>query len=246
MTFIDYGAAAWPIRPAFAAAHGRFWKRLAKPGSWWTATERIAIAREVRNAPSCDLCIERKRALSPNAVDGDHDCTTDLPHAAIEAIHRITTDPGRLTRAWFDRVIADGLSVEQYVEIVGTLVAVKSIDSFCRAVDLPLNSFPEPEAGTPTLYRPATATLDDAWVPMIPADANSGAESDLWQTGRTGNVIRAMSLVPDEVRTLGDLSAAHYLANVRVMDPTARSPHLDRQQMELIAARVSALNQCFY
>jgi len=243
---IDYSAAAWPIRDDFAAAHARFWQRLAKAGSWWTAAERIAIAREVRDSPSCSLCVERKRALSPNSVSGEHRRATNLPRAAIEVIHRVTTDPGRLTRAWFDGVIGSELSVEQYVEIIGTLVAIKSIDSFCRAVGLPLNRLPDAEDGVPSGYRPNAAKLEDAWVPMIPADANTGAESDLWTIGRTGNVIRAMSLVPDEVRTLGDLGAAHYLPNAMVMDPTAHSPHLDRQQMELIAARVSALNQCFY
>jgi hypothetical protein len=88
--------------------------------------------------------------------------------------------------------------------------------------------------------------MEDAWVPMIPEHNNGGAEADLWAQGRSGNVIRAMSLVPDEVRTLSDLSAAHYLPNHRVADPVARGEHLDRQQMELIAGRVSALNQCYY
>ena len=55
-----------------------------------------------------------------------------------------------------------------------------------------------------------------------------------------------MSLVPDEVRTLCDLSAVHYLPMVDVIDPSARLEHLDRPQTELIAARVSALNECFY
>ena len=73
-----------------------------------------------------------------------------------------------------------------------------------------------------------------------------GAEADLWPIGRTGNVIRAMSLVPDEVRTLGDLGAVHYLPNVEVRNPEAHPEHLDRPQTELIAARVSALNECFY
>ena len=95
-------------------------------------------------------------------------------------------------------------------------------------------------------YRPETAAPEESWVPMIPADANHGAEEDLWPIGRTGNVIRAMSLVPDEVRTLGDLGAVHYLPNVKVGDPEARPEHVDRPQTELVAARVSASNQCFY
>ena len=59
-------------------------------------------------------------------------------------------------------------------------------------------------------------------------------------------MIRALSLVPDEVRTLKDLSAAHYLPADRVADPRARCENLSRAQMELLAARVSALRECFY
>jgi hypothetical protein len=47
------------------------------------------------------------------------------------------------------------------------------------------------------------------------------------------------------VRTLKDLSAAHYLSPEKMVDLTA-GRSLDRSQMELIAGRVSALNECFY
>jgi hypothetical protein len=82
---------------------------------------------------------------------------------------------------------------------------------------------------------------------MIPADENTRAEADLWGGGRVGNVIRAMSLVPDEVRTLNDLGAVHYVDHHRFLEFGA-SPGgaLSREQMEVIAARVSALNGCFY
>jgi hypothetical protein len=83
-------------------------------------------------------------------------------------------------------------------------------------------------------------------VPMIPADRATGAEADLYGGRAVGNVICAMSLVPDEVRTLHDLSAAHYLPMGQVLDPSASSGTLNRMQMELIAGRVSALRQCFY
>ena len=82
---------------------------------------------------------------------------------------------------------------------------------------------------------------------MISRDGNYPPEDDLWVRGQTGNVIRAMSLVPDEVRTLNDLGAAHYMENRMVRD-VSQSPAraLDRAQIELIAARVSALNECFF
>ncbi len=77
---------------------------------------------------------------------------------------------------------------------------------------------------------------------------NAGTpEEDLWVSGKTGNVVRAMSLVPDEVRTLCELSDAHYLAMPLVRQPGVDAGRaLNRSQIELVAGRVSALNQCFY
>jgi len=243
---MNYDDAPYPIPQRIADAHSRYWQRLAVPGTWWTGAERIAIAREVRRSRTCSLCTARHEALSPNAVDGDHDADSALPADAVEAVHRLTTDPGRLTLRWYEGVTGGKLSAGRYVELLGTVVHVFSIDEFCRALGLELHPLPEPEAGAPSEYHPASAAMEDAWVPMIPASDNSGDEADLWRTGRTGNVIRALSLVPDEVRSLNELSRAHYLPNERVADPTARGEFLDRPQMELIAGRISALNQCYY
>jgi hypothetical protein len=246
MQDISYSAALVPVRDDFAAAHTRFWKRLASPGAWWTGAERVAIAAEVRQAWHCGLCKECKEALTPAAVEGRHDQLGALPEAAVEAIHGVVTDPGRLSRKWFERTLAAGLSAEQYVELIGTLVAVVSIDSFCRGIGVPLHPLPAPQPGGPTYYRPPGAIQEDAWVPMIPSDRATGAEADLYGGKAVGNVLRAMSLVPDEVRTLHDLSAAHYLRMEQVRDPSASAGTLSRMQMELIAGRVSALSQCFY
>jgi hypothetical protein len=246
MQDISYSAAPVPVRDDFAAAHTRFWKRLASPGAWWTGAERVAIAAEVRQAGRCALCKARKAARTPTAVEGQHNHHGALPDAAVEVIHRVVTDPGRLSQKWFKQTLAAELSAEQYVEIIGTLVAMVSIDSFCRGIGVPLHPLPAPQLGAPSHYRPPGAVQEDAWVPMIPVDRATGAEADLYGGTAAGNVIRAMSLVPDEVRTLFDLSAAHYLPMGQVRDPSASAGALTRMQMELIAGRVSALRQCFY
>ena len=128
---------------------------------------------------------------------------------------------------------------------MGVVVGLQSIDNFDRALGLALEPLPTPLPGDPSRYRPASAVQEEAYVPMIPANGNSGDEADLWSS-MTGNVIRAMSLVPDAVRSLKELSAAHYLKLEDVPDPTVRMPGLLRPQVELIAGRVSALNECFY
>ena len=243
---ITYEHAPAPVRAAFAMSHQRYWDRLAAAGTWWTGAERVAIAHEARAARDCPNCRARKAALSPHTVGGSHTSATDLAPGAVEVIHAVMNDAGRLTRTWYAARLADGLIDGQYVEIIGTVVALVSIDQFCRGIGVPEHPLPAPRPGEPSRYRPASAGPDEAWVPMVPTDNAGTPEADLWPAGRTGNVIRAMSLVPDEVRTLSDLSTVHYLPNAHVRDPSASQGCLSRPQMELIAGKVSILNDCFY
>ena len=84
-------------------------------------------------------------------------------------------------------------------------------------------------------------------MPWIPADGAVGDESDLWKPDQTPNVLRALSLAPDEIRTLNDTIAVHYLSTEEIIDLRASGDRvLSRAQMELLASRTSALNQCFY
>ena len=78
-----------------------------------------------------------------------------------------------------------------------------------------------------------------------PADAE-GAEADLYPDLEfVPNIMQALSLVPDEARQLHRSSDAHYVTMQDLSDPNARRD-LDRLQIELVAARVSAMNECFY
>lgn len=242
---VSYAQSPYPVRQDLVDAHQHAWHRLARAGTWWTGAARVAIAAEVRNAARCRACHERKGALSPAAVTAPHDSVAALRPAALDAVHRITSDPARLTKSWFEKTLASGLGDGEYVELVGVVVTVVSIDSFCRGLGVPPHPLPEPAPGEPTRYRPAAAVLEGAWLPTIPASAVGGAEADLWSPGRTGNVIRALSLVPDEVRQLAELGAAHYLPFNRMMDLRAARA-IDRMQIEFLAARVSALRECFY
>ena len=56
---------------------------------------------------------------------------------------------------------------------------------------------------------------------------------------------RALSLVPDLTRVLGRMMRSHYVRIEDMVDPKA-GRDLDRMQLELVASRVSALNECFY
>ena len=241
------------VRDDLRSAHVRYWHRLARAGANWSGAERLAIARETRHAPGCGFCRRLKDSLSPYAVTGEHGVDPEnrnlLPAAAVDAVHRIVNDASRLTRPWYERTLAAGLTDGEYVELVGTVVSVVSVDSFCRGVGAPLHPLPEPEPGDATGYRPATAAHDgESWVPMVPFDNSGTPEADLWPPKRTGNVIRALSLAPDEVRTLHDLGGAQYIDHGLVRDPSAgrEGGALSRDQIELVAGRVSILNDCFY
>ncbi len=98
------------MREELATTQAQAWQRLAAPGTWWTGTERVAIAAEARHARDCAFCGARAAALSPLAVGGVHArLDSPLADAAIEAIHRIRTDPGRLGETWFLRLREAGL-----------------------------------------------------------------------------------------------------------------------------------------
>ncbi|MDP6255488.1 MAG: alkylhydroperoxidase-related (seleno)protein, partial [Alphaproteobacteria bacterium] len=109
MTEIVYQDLPWPVREDITAAQARTWEKLAQPGTWLSGAERLAIAAEARHAQDCQLCWERKDALSPEAVRGSHDTLSQLSALEVEQIHRIRTDPGRLSRAWFLGLLEAGM-----------------------------------------------------------------------------------------------------------------------------------------
>ncbi len=221
---------------------------IAKPGNWWRGEDRVAIAAETRNAVNCELCKERKAALSPFSVKGEHTTVTNLPAPAIDAIHRIVTDVSRLTETWLTDLYSQGMTDGKYIELLGIVVAVISIDGFHRAMGFEPEPLPTPEPGEPSGYRPPGAGDMGAWVEMVPPTELTDMEADLYNGNKqTGNVVAAMSLVPDSVRMLKILSGAHYLQMHEVANPAMNGGRaLSRSQIELVAGRVSSINDCFY
>ena len=93
------------VRDDLGEAYRWFWERLRSPGQWWSGAERIAIAEESRLATQCSTCQRRKQALSAYGQHGECEHgnahrTATLPMKAIEAIHRIVTDQGRITQSF--------------------------------------------------------------------------------------------------------------------------------------------------
>ena len=238
------------IRADLTASHDRVWRQLAAPGTWLTGTERIAVARELRAADNCPLCRERKTSLSPGAIEGHHETVNhDMSTARVELIHKLVTDPGRITRSWVQELLAGGLEDTEYVEIAGLVSAVTVVDTFHAALGLPLRPLPDPEPGKPTRQRPRTAAPGDTYVPTIAPDALADDYTDLYDTRfRVPIVHRAFSLVPDATRVANLLMASHYIPYEQVpLYTDADHDHaIDKMQMELLASRVSMHNDCFY
>ena len=243
----DYSGSGYALRDDIPEAHREIWRKIGQPGSWWRGEERVAFVEESRNARSCGACERRAGALSPEGDFGPHQTTTNLPEVVVDVVHRLTTDPSRLSRSWLDTVNARGVADEGYVEILGVVVAAISIDALHRALGLPLEPPPPAVSGEPDGYRPEGAKDSGAWVRALPPENAGENEADLYPGGRTGNVVSAMSLVPDAVRMLKTLSHAHYLPMRCILNPGDNGDRaISRNQIELLAGRVSSLSDCFY
>ena len=157
MTELTYEDSPVAVREGLANAHRYAWRRLAAPGTWWSGPTRVAVAAEVRNAAACGLCRRRKEALSPYTLGGVHDSLGSLPESHVDVIHRIVTDPGRLSRTWLDDVLASCLSDAEYVETVGVIVNVMAIDQFRRGIGMAPAPLPESLPGEPMRVRPRGA-----------------------------------------------------------------------------------------
>ena len=228
------------VRDDLKAAHALSWAELGRAGAFLTGRQRIAVVAEARAAQHCDLCAERRSALSPFAVPGadhaSHPGTRDVLDAPIvDAIHRLRTDPGRLTRAWFDGIIAAGVSAATYIETVSVLTTSVIVDTLHRSLGLAVPEPPEPVAGQPSGERNEQAVDAGAWVPV------TAGEQDLAATGlpTVPNIARAMGLVPSAVALFFRTFRPHY----QLQDI---SLSISQAQAEFVASRVSSLNECFY
>lgn len=232
-----YTDTSWPVLHRMAEAHRRSWAMLAAPGEWWTGAERISIAAECRRASAL--------------VDGSADPGAGpaaLPEAAVYAVHKLIGDLPNVTREWYDDTVnAAGMSDAHYIELLGVVVHVWSIDEFHRALDIELEPLPDPLPGEPTQIRPAGAKAHGSWPPTVRPENLDQRDADIYdEADRAANVRAAMSLHPDSVRWLSDLFDAHYLSWIEIGGEQEPFRVLTRPQRELVAARVSALNECFY
>jgi alkylhydroperoxidase family enzyme len=222
-TPFTYDAFSYPVRDDIALSHRAIWERIAGPGSWWTGAQRVAVAGEVRAA--------REQRSDPPWLRKQVEPLTDLlPAAAVEVARRVAIDAHKLDRAWCEQMTKE-LSDAAYVELVAVVAWVSAIDSFADALGVPLEPLPQARAGEPDRARPDGMGDGGAWVPV--AEPFVGP-----------NVGRALSLVPGDHMAFMGLVGTMYALNDFTKLVWDRP--LTRPQIELVAARVSAVNECFY
>ena len=117
-----------------------------------------------------------------------------------------------------------------------------------RGLGLDPPPLPEARPGPPSRRRPAGARPGGAWVAWLEPTDLGEAEAGLYPAPGVpvANIRKAMSLVPDEVRSFFDLVSQQYQGPLEMRDFTREYRAISHAQIELLAARVSALNQCLY
>lgn len=234
------------MRNDLVEAHQRAWAAIAAPGTWLTGERRVAVAAEVRRARECAHCARIKAALSPNAVPGTHESLGVLSEAEVELVHRVTGDPGRLSEKWSQSVLARGLAEGEYVEIVGLVAMVMMMDTCMRALGMPERELPAPAAGEPTRYQPPGAKKQAAWLPLVEPEDAVDADGPMYPSPKAGYIYRGLSLVPQSLRDYWALANCHYMPGQYVYKFDTSIRAIRRPQVEILAARVSALHQCVY
>ena len=220
------------------------WPGIGRAGDWWTGAERVAIVAEARAASDCALCAERKAALSPYAVSGEHAAADALPAVAVDAVHRIVTDPGRLSSRWFEE--REGLEAAQIVELGGIVSTSTIADTLARALDRAQLPLPDVHPGEPARKLPAGLEIRGAWAPMVAPERAEGPIEAMYDTvreraGFVFNVVRALSSAP----SAWSLFLQTFLPNYLTSGPMPEGG-LSRVQVELLASTTSAYNDCFY
>jgi hypothetical protein len=202
---------------------------LAAAGDWWDGASRRAIMEEARAARRCVHCLEHP---SPSeSTSGRHAGTQLLPAAAVEVIHRVVNASSRLTRPWAEVQIGD-LGDGPYAEVVGVTATVVATDVYSRSIGDPPHELPPSVDGPPSAERPNGVGDVGAWIAM--------SEEKLM-----ANVTRALSLVPRTNATWRSLVNDSYSRGPQMLELTWERA-LSRPQVELIAAQVSKLQECFY
>jgi len=221
------------VRDDLADAHRLAREHIAAPGSWFTGAQRVELAQTVM------LALADLDPLPPwvcVSTSGRLDGSLVAPVAAHDFAYRLARHAGTITLDVYERVSRD-IGELPFVELCAVVSTVAAVWHFCRNIGVPVPPLPAAVDGAPSGDQPeqlAGAELN--WVPVAaPAD-------------QTAAVVQAYTAVPGEQRNTWRMADAQYMPNDDMVNPawTRRAGGLSRAQMELVAARVTQLRDCFY
>lgn len=208
------------------------WRHITSPGASWSADERVAIA-EIALAALDDID-PLPPWVSPTAAGRERPGDERLTEVTIDCVYRIARHASTLTDDWYQAQLDRGLDPIAYVEMVGVVVAVAAVDGFFRAAGLQRPPLPAAVIGEPSRQHPPVESATLNWVPVaVPAD-------------RTAAVVQGLSAAPEEWANVARLHAAQYIPVDEMGELGWNRGTLDRGEMELVAARLSAARECFY
>jgi hypothetical protein len=221
------------VRDDLADAHRLAWEHVAAPGTWWTGAQRVELACTAL------LAIADTEPLPPwVGVTSTERLGPDLlaPAIAHDVAYRLARHAGTMTRAVYDGAVAE-LGEFPYVELCAIVSTVAAVAHFCRNIGIDVPPLPPPVDGRPSQERPERlVTPRFNWVPVAePAD-------------EVAAVVQAYTAVPTENANTWRMAAAQYMPVDQMLHPdwTRRPGGLSRAQMELVAARLTQLRECFY
>jgi hypothetical protein len=221
------------VRDDLAAAHRLAWKHIAAPGSWWSGAERVEVAGTAL------LAIADSDPLPPwVSVTSTARLGPDLiaPSTAHDVVYRLARHAGTMTVDVY-RAAADELGELAYVELCAIVSTVAAVAHFCRNIGVEVPPLPATIGGRPSGDRPEHLEQPQFnWVPVAaPAD-------------QVAAVVQAYTAVPGEQLNTWRMADAQYMPQPEMVHPdwTRRPGGLSRAQMELVAARLTLLRDCFY
>lgn len=228
---MTFAAASFPVavsRPQLDAFDA-IWSWLAEPGGWWTGEQKVAVASLTRAAEARPLWDRRPSTIDHlgfAAAEGE-----PISPLVVDTVERIAVEAGSIERSWAEAVIAI-LGDAAYAELVSVVASVVPIDRACALLGRPIEALPDPDDGEPTGERAAETVGIGSYLPV--------------QAGFGGaNVAKSLSVAPTaNMMRLGLVRALY--SGTRFGELKWDDGSLNRPQVELLAARTSALNECFY
>ena len=155
-----------------------------------------------------------------------------LSSEALEAVRKIAADAGTIDRSWASNQIA-ALGEGPYAEMVSIVASVTAIDAFSEALGRPNEPLPSAAGGSCSQDKSKSTADIGGYLPMV----------DPWEGP---NVSRALSLVPTANQLFMTNVSSMYGGNGGGFNDMVWDGPLSRPQAELLAARVSSINECFY